>query len=59
MRFSILIGCVLVLFVSTARAELEPDQQLENRLRAHIEFLADDLMRGRQPGSQGYNIAAN
>ena len=59
MRFSILTGCVLLLFVSTARAELEPDQQLENRLRAHIGFLADDLMRGRQPGSQGYNIAAN
>jgi len=59
MRFSILIGCVLLLFVSIARAELEPDQQLENRLRAHIEFLADDLMRGRQPGSPGYNIAAN
>lgn len=59
MRFSVLIGCVLLLFVSGAGAEDDPDQQLENRLRAHIEFLADDLMRGRQPGSQGYNIAAN
>jgi Zn-dependent M28 family amino/carboxypeptidase len=59
MRFSILIGCVLLLFVSTARAETEPDRQLENRLRAHIEFLADDQMRGRQSGSRGYNIAAN
>jgi Zn-dependent M28 family amino/carboxypeptidase len=36
-----------------------PDQQLQNRLRAHIEFLADDRLRGRQPGSDGYNIAAN
>jgi len=35
------------------------DQQLQNRLRAHIEFLADDRLRGRQPGSDGYNIAAN
>lgn len=35
------------------------DQLLEKRLRAHIEFLADDRLRGRQPGSDGYNIAAN
>ena len=35
------------------------DQQLQNRLRAHIEFLASDLMRGRQPGSNEYNIAAD
>ena len=50
--------CALLLAVSAAAAG-EPDQQLQNRLRAHIEFLADDLMRGRQPGSDGYNIAAN
>ena len=37
----------------------ESDQQLESRLRAHIEFLADDRLRGRQPGSDGYDIAAN
>ena len=36
-----------------------PDQLLENRLRAHIEFLADDRLRGRQPGSDGYGVAAN
>lgn len=59
MRLSILIGCVLLSFILTARAEPVAEQQLENRLRAHIEFLADDQMRGRQPGSQGYNIAAN
>ena len=35
------------------------DQPLEKRLRAHIEFLADDRLRGRQPGSDGYDIAAN
>lgn len=35
------------------------DLQLQNRLKAHIEFLADDLLLGRQPGSDGYNIASN
>ncbi|MEJ2535280.1 MAG: M28 family metallopeptidase [Gammaproteobacteria bacterium] len=32
---------------------------LAERLRAHVEFLADDRLRGRQPGTPGYDIAAN
>lgn len=59
MRYSLLVICALLLSTSAARATDESDQQLQNRLRAHIEFLADDLMLGRQPGSPGYNIAAN
>ena len=51
--------CTLLLSTIAAGAVDESDQQLQNRLRAHIEFLADDLMLGRQPGSDGYNIAAN
>jgi Zn-dependent M28 family amino/carboxypeptidase len=54
-----LIGCVLLLATAPARAADDVDLQLQNGLRAHIEFLADDLMQGRQPGSEGYNIAAN
>jgi len=50
--------CALLLSVAVQAADTS-DQQLQNRLRAHIEFLADDRMRGRQPGSDGYNIAAN
>src|SRR5210317_506974 len=50
--------CVL-LMATTAAAEDGGDLQLQNRLQAHISFLADDLMLGRQPGSDGYNIAAN
>jgi Zn-dependent M28 family amino/carboxypeptidase len=42
-----------------AGAAQEPDRLLQNRLQAHIGFLADDLLLGRQPGSSGYNIAAN
>ncbi len=59
MRFFILAGCVLLLATLSARAGDEADLLLQNRLRAHIEFLADDLLRGRQPGRDGYNIAAN
>ena len=28
-------------------------------VRAHIEFLADDLMEGREAGTRGFNLAAN
>ena len=59
MRYLLLVLCVFSLSFATAQAAEESDQLLENRLRAHIEFLADDLMLGRQPGSDGYNIAAN
>ncbi len=45
----------MVLVVQAQNKDVDP---LELRLRAHIEFLADDLLRSRQPGSDGYNIAA-
>ena len=59
MRLFVSLACTLLLVTTALAASEEPDQQLQNRLRAHIEFLADDLMLGRQPGSDGYNIAAN
>ena len=59
MRFFALTGCILLLCTGSVRAVDDPDHQLQNRLRAHIEFLADDLMLGRQTGSRGYGIAAN
>lgn len=59
MKFLLLVGCIALFGINPAQAGDGSEQQLQNRLRAHIEFLADDLMRGRQPGSPGYNIAAN
>ena len=59
MKTLMLVGCIAALTVSSAQAADDSELQLQNRLRAHIEFLADDLMLGRQPGSDGYNIAAN
>ena len=56
---SLLCFVCALLLVTTAGAADTTDLQLQERLRAHIDFLADDLMLGRQPGSDGYNIAAN
>lgn len=53
------LGCVMLLAATPAHAGDQAGLQLNKRLQAHIEFLADDLMRGRQPGTDGYNIAAN
>ena len=59
MRYFSVLLCGLLLTTPSAWSEDESEQQLQNRLKAHIDFLADDLMLGRQPGSDGYNIAAN
>ena len=59
MKILALVGCFAMLALNAAHAGNDSEQLLQNRLQAHIEFLADDLMRGRQPGSPGYNIAAN
>lgn len=40
--------------IAQERAMFSPD-----RIRADVRFLADDLLRGRDTGSEGYRIAAN
>jgi len=59
MRYLFLVVSTLLLSVTSVWSGDDADKLLENRLKAHIDFLADDLMLGRQPGSDGYNIAAN
>ena len=54
-----LIIILLALTAGIAAAQSGPDQLLQDRLKAHIDFLAADEMRGRQPGTDGYNIAAH
>jgi len=44
--------------VAPVFAQQETDLLLQQRIEAHITFLADDLLRGRQPGTEGYDIAA-
>lgn len=50
------------LFVSMLLPALAAAQQVPefsaDRFRAHVEFLADDLLEGRESGTRGYDIAA-
>ncbi|WP_286233648.1 M28 family metallopeptidase [Thalassotalea sediminis] len=38
---------------------IQPEQVDAERIKAHVEFLADDKLLGRDTGSDGYQIAAN
>ncbi len=38
---------------------VKPEQVNAERIKAHVEFLADDTLKGRDTGSEGYQIAAN
>jgi len=55
--FTILAGLALT-SGAPLFAQDEPDLLLQQRIQAHITFLADDLLRGRQPGTEGHQIAA-
>ncbi len=57
-RFLLCLAATAVMSVTSLFAEEESDLLLQQRIQAHITFLADDLLRGRQPGTDGYDIAA-
>jgi len=40
-------------------SNIQTPQVNENNIKAHIAFLADDTLKGRDTGSEGYQIAAN
>ena len=51
---------VATLLASSAHAQQGTDAAASaERVRAHITFLASDLLQGREAGSPGYDIAAN
>ena len=53
-------GAVAALFASAAVAQTAaPFQPSPDKIRAHVAFLASDLLEGREAGSKGYDIAAN
>lgn len=62
-----LMAGVLVLGACAATVSESPEEQVAreramfspDRIRADVTFLADDLLRGRDTGSEGYRIAAN
>jgi len=49
----------VVLLAGPAQAQTTEAQQSAERVRAHVTFLASDLLQGREAGSPGYDIAAN
>ncbi len=53
--FSIAPAFSDAIFSANGQSDFQPDQ---NRLRAHIEFLADDLLKGRGAGSAEFEITA-
>jgi hypothetical protein len=64
----LLVSLVLVLTVSfgsaqTISSDFPPNELLQRitaeGLRAHMAFLADDLLEGRGTGTRGYQLAAN
>jgi hypothetical protein len=53
--------CLLTLAASGALASNEAENTSEIRagsIRAHLEFLASDLLEGREAGTRGYDLAA-
>jgi hypothetical protein len=58
MRTLILLGTLASLFLAGAiRAQTTP-AFTPDRFRAHVEFLADDLLEGRETGARGHELAA-
>jgi nitrogen fixation/metabolism regulation signal transduction histidine kinase len=58
MRCKALLAGVSLTFLAASAAVAQPMAQAAN-IKAHMTFLADDLMEGREAGSRGYDIAAN
>jgi hypothetical protein len=62
MRFQhlalLLAAIPLTLAASDTPSLVGPDAITPNGVRAHIEFLADDLLEGRETGTRGHEIAA-
>src|SRR6476660_7290489 len=54
-----LLGAALIT-AATAGAVVHADPQFSaERIKAHVTFLADDLLEGREAGTRGHEIAAH
>src|SRR4051794_30465197 len=57
---ALLIGAVAVAESAMPTPSSETMQLIRpDAIRAHMQFLSDDLMEGRQTGTRGYMLAAN
>ena len=53
------IGLAALLIGAAPPSARPDDGPAAERIRAHVEFLADDLLEGRDTGLRGHEIAAN
>lgn len=51
--------CAAIALCGTAFAQTATPEFTPERVRAHVTFLADDLLEGRDAGTRGYDIAAH
>lgn len=58
MRHILLAAACLAAAAPLAAQTAEEPAFSPDRVRAHVEFLADDLLEGRDAGTRGYDIAA-
>lgn len=59
MRFTRFAASLLALSVATASAAQTSEPRFTpEQFRAHVTFLADDLLEGREAGTRGYEVAA-
>ena len=57
--FKLLLAPLALLSVAASPAPQAVDQAAAQRVRADVEFLASDLLEGRDTGSRGYEIGAS
>jgi hypothetical protein len=54
----LLLAALIALTIAGPTRSARADVAQEDAIRAHLEFLASDLLEGRAAGSRGYDIAA-
>jgi len=59
LSLAVLTGCGQEANKTETSSSAQPEQVNAERIKAHVAFLADDTLKGRDTGSEGYQIAAN
>ncbi|MCJ7420992.1 M28 family peptidase [Sphingomicrobium astaxanthinifaciens] len=57
-RYLLAAGMLGLAAPLAAQAPADPPRAQSDEVRAHVEFLADDLLEGRRSGTRGYDLAA-
>jgi Zn-dependent M28 family amino/carboxypeptidase len=59
LSLAVLTGCGQQTAKTESTVSAQPEQVNADRIKAHVEFLADDTLKGRDTGSEGHQIAVN